>query len=149
VGIRRLVPILTGVLLAASCSLDVTDDVGSIVLYLEVDKGTLPQDESLTVTVTARNVGYSRLTLTGPSDCLLFIEILDSDGLIVHSSTTACVGETVTEELEAGADKVQSFVWNGTTQAGSRAPSGLYAVRGIARVTGDAYRGPSLTIAVE
>ena len=148
-GIRRLYPILAGALLATSCSLDVPPDSGSIVLFLEVDKGTLPQDESLTVTVTARNVGYDRLTLTGPSDCLLYIEIRDSGGLIIHSSNDGCSGSTVTEDVEAGADKVMTFVWNGNTRAGSRAPSGLYSIRGIARVTGNPYLGPGLTIAVE
>lgn len=147
--IRRFAPIMAGVLLAVSCSLDVPNDAGSIVLYLEVDKATLPVDESLTVTATARNLGYDLLTLTGPSDCLIYIEIRDSGGQIIHSSNDGCSGSTVTEELEAGANKVMSFVWNGTTRVGSRAPSGLYVIRGVVRVTGSPYLGPPLTIAVE
>jgi hypothetical protein len=149
VFIRRLVPLLAGVLILPSCSLDVPGDVGSIVLYLEVDKGTLPVDETVTVTVTARNVGYDPITLTGPSDCLLYIQILSSSGLVIHESDDNCTGAEVTEPLDAGNDKVMVFTWDGTTSAGARAASGLYNIRGIARVTGNPYLGPPLTIAVE
>jgi hypothetical protein len=62
-------------LLATSCSLGGPADAGSINLYLSVDKSTLAIDDSMTITVTARNVGYDPLTLTGPSACLLYIEV--------------------------------------------------------------------------
>jgi len=150
VGIRRLIPALAVALLATSCSLEVPTDIGNIVLYLEVDKATLPLEESVTVTVTARNVGLDQLTLTGPSDCLMYIQVLNStSGLLVHNSETDCTGTTVTEPLEAGATRVQSFLWDGTSQAGSRVSAGLYTVRAIARVTGKPYLGPGLSIAVE
>jgi hypothetical protein len=145
----RLARILTGAFLLTSCSLEVPDDVGSLVLYMDIDKGTLLLDETLTVTVTARNVGYEPLTLTGPSDCLIYIEVRDPQGLIIHSSNDSCSGSTVTEEMAAGADKVAVFTWNGMTSAGSRAASGLYGIRATARVTGNPYRGPPVTVAVE
>jgi len=150
VGIRRLIPLLTVVLLATSCSLDVPTEVGNIAIYLEVDKATLPLDESVTITATARNVGYDTITLTGPSDCLVYIQILNSTGLIVYNADQLCTGATVTENLEAGMDKVRAFVWSGTNQAGARVPAGLYTIRAIARVTGDPYLGTApLTIALE
>ena len=136
-------------LLAASCSLGDASDAGSVNLYLEVDKATLPIGESMTITVTARNVGYDPLTLTGPSDCLLYIEVLNSVGQVVWNSTGSCVGANVTQEVTPGTDKVQAFTWNGSNLAGARLTAGYYTVRGVARVTGAAYIGPPLSVALE
>jgi hypothetical protein len=138
-----------GALLATSCSLGSTADAGSINLYLAVDKGTLPIGESMTITVTARNVGFDPLTLTGPSDCLLYIEVLNNQGSVVWNSTGGCTGSTVTEELVVGHDKIQSFVWDGSSLAGARLSSGYYHIRAVARVTGAAYIGPPLSVALE
>jgi len=135
---------------ATSCSLDVPTDVGNIAIYLEVDKATLPLEESVTITARARNVGYDTITLTGKSDCLVFIQVLNSAGLIVYNAEQTCTGQTVTRNLEAGADQVATFVWDGRNQAGSRVPSGLYTIRAIAQVTGDPYLGTEpLSIALE
>jgi hypothetical protein len=160
---RRLSPILGGesvrfrhavgsfllALSATSCSLGGPADAGSINLYLEVDKASLPIDESMTITVTARNVGYDPLTLTGPSDCLLYVEVLNNLGQVVWNSTGSCTGGTVTQEVAPGADKVQSFTWNGSNLAGARLTAGYYNVRGVARVTGAAYIGPMLSVSLE
>lgn len=136
-------------LLATSCSLGSPADAGSINLYLEVDKATLARDDSMKITVTARNVGYDPLTLTGPSDCLLYVEVLSNQGLIVWNSNGECTGSTVTEDLVAGQDKIQSFLWNGSNFAGARLASGYYRIRGVARVTGATYLGPQLSISLE
>lgn len=136
-------------LVATSCSLGSTADAGSINLYLEVDKSTLPIGESMTITVTARNVGFDPLTLTGPSDCLLYIEVLNNQGSVVWNSTGGCTGSTVTEQLVVGTDKVQSFTWDGSNLAGARLSSGYYHIRAVARVTGAAYIGPPLSVALE
>ena len=135
--------------LASACSLGSPADAGSINLYLEVDKATLPIDEVMTITVTARNVGFDPLTLTGPSDCLLYIQVLSNQGQVVWHSNGTCVGSTVTEEVVPGQDKIQAFTWNGTNLVGARLASGLYHIRGVARVTGLAYVGPALSVALE
>ena len=136
-------------MLATSCSLGDSADAGSINLYLEVDKGTLPIGESMTITATARNVGYSTITLTGPSDCLLYIEVLNNGGQVVWRSNVSCTGSTVTESLEPGQDRIQAFTWDGSNLAGARLSSGFYHIRAVARVTGAAYVGPLLSVSLE
>jgi hypothetical protein len=140
---------LAGVLLASACSLGNSADAGSIVLYLDVDKPTLQTGDSMKITVTARNVGYDPVTLTGPSDCLLYIEIWGQRSDVVWHSNRNCVGATVTEELVAGQDKVKEIVWYGVNLAGARPLGGHYSIRGVARVTGGAYVGPPLPIVIE
>ena len=146
---RHVVGSFLVALSAASCSLGDAGDAGSVNLYLEVDKATLPIGESMTITVTARNVGYDPLTLTGPSDCLLYIEVLNTVGQVVWNSNGSCVGGNVTQEVTPGNEKVQAFTWNGSNLAGARLTAGYYNVRGVARVTGAAYIGPPLSVALE
>lgn len=136
-------------LLATACSLGNTADAGSMNLYAATDRSTLLIGESMTITVTARNVGYDPITLTGPSDCLLYIEVLSAQSGVVWHSNGGCIGSTVTEELVTGQDKVQAFIWNGTNLAGARLSSGFYQVRAVARVTGGAYIGPPLSVVIE
>ena len=149
VRLRHVVGASMLAVLAASCSLGSPADAGSINLYLEVDKGTLPINESMTITATARNVGYDPLTLTGPSDCLLYIEVLNTSGQVIWHSNGGCVGGTVTETLDPGEDKIQSFSWAGVNLAGARMPAGFYHIRAIARVTGAPYVGPPLSVSLE
>ena len=146
---RRVIGALSGILLAASCSLGDSQDAGSVNLYLDVDKGTLPVGESMTITVRALNVGYDPVTLTGPSDCLLYIEVLNNQGQIVWHSQGQCLGQTVTEELVPGFEKTKSINWDGTNLAGARLSAGFYHIRGIARVTGSSYIGPPLSVSLE
>lgn len=148
---RGVIGALSGLLLAASCSLGDPDDVGSVNLYLDVDKGTLPVGESMTITVRALNVGYDPVTLTGPSDCLLYVEVLSNQGQIVwHSQGQGqCIGQSVTEELVPGFEKTKAITWDGTNLAGARLTAGFYHIRGIARVTGAPYIGPPLSVSLE
>ena len=136
-------------LLATACSLGNSADAGSMNLYAATDKSTLLVGDSMTITVTARNVGYDPITLTGPSDCLLYIEVLSAQVGVVWHSNGGCIGSTVTEELVPGQDKVQTFIWKGTDLGGDRLSSGFYQIRAVARVTGAAYIGPPLNIAIE
>lgn len=137
-------------LLGTSCSLGDAVDAGSINIYLGVDDAqlTVGQD-TVTFTVTARNVGFDPLSFTGPSDCLLFVEIFNSTGTVVWNSNTACTGQTVTEELAAAQDKVMAIRWDGRNNAGSFLAPGLYLVRPVARTTGSASIGPPLTVALD
>lgn len=135
-------------LMSSSCSLGSSADAGSITVNIAVDKGSLDIDESVTITVTARNVGYEPLTLTGPSDCLMFIEVRDSQGQVVWSSNGGCTGSTVTEEILPGQDKVQPFTWDGSNLAGQRLAGGYYYIRAVARVTGGAYASQPISIAL-
>lgn len=136
-------------LLATSCSLEPIVEPGSVNVFIEVDKVTLPLGESVTITVTARNVSNDPVTLTGPSDCLLYVDVIDSQGVVVWHSNGGCSGNTVTESLASGQGKVQTFVWNGASLAGGRVNGGFYLVRGVARTAGTWSTGPSLSIAVE
>ena len=146
---RGVIGAFSGILLAASCSLGNPEDVGSINLYLDVDKGTLPAESSMNITVRALNVGYDPVTLTGPSDCLLYVEVLSNQGQIVWHSQGQCIGATVTEELVPGSEKTHNVTWDGTNLAGARLPAGFYHIRGIARVTGSSYIGPPLSVSIE
>ncbi len=135
---------------AASCSLGDTSDAGSINLYVEVNPIQLTVGQgSMTITVTARNVGNNALTLTGPSDCLLFVDVLDSNGIIVWTSNGGCVGASVTEELSPGQDKVQVFIWNGSNSNGALLGPGLYHIRAVARVTTGAQAAPPVSVAID
>lgn len=135
--------------LSMSCSLGDPTDAGSINLFVDVNKSTLPIGESMIITVTARNVGFDPLTLTGPSDCLLYVEVLTVQGEVVWNPTASCAGSTVTEEVLPGNNKVQAFSWEGTNLAGARLSAGYYYIRPIARVTGAAYMGPRVSVALE
>lgn len=137
-------------LATASCSLGDVTDAGTINVYLDVDDSQLTvQQETIIITVTARNVGYSSLTLTGPSDCLLFVEVRDQQGNVVWNSNGGCTGPQVTEEIIAGADKIQQFPWDGRNNGGGWLAPGLYNIRAVARVTGGAYASPPITVALD
>ena len=137
-------------LATASCSLGNATDAGTINVYLDVNDSQLTVgQESIIITVTARNVGYSSLSLTGPSDCLLFVEVRDQQGNVVWSSNGGCTGAQVTQEIAAGADKVQSFTWNGSNNGGGLLAPGLYNIRAVARVTSGAYASPPVTVALD
>src|SRR5688572_23434618 len=149
VRIRHVVGMFAVALTSASCSLGGTEDAGSMNVYLSVDKATLFVNDTMTITVTARNVGFDPVSLTGPSGCLLYVDVIDNLGNVHWSSNIGCGSQVVTEELLAGVDKVQSFRWDGTNLAGGRLASGFYHVRGVARMTAGAYIGPPLSVTVE
>lgn len=136
---------------AVSCSLEVDPTAaGTINVFIDVSDSQLTVgQESITFTVTARNVGNDPLTFTGPSDCLLFVEVRDRQGTLVWSSNGSCQGAIVTEELAVGAEKVQAFAWAGTNLAGAGLAPGLYGVRAVARVTGGAYVSPMVAVALD
>ena len=150
--LRHAIAASTLALLATSCSLGDSVDAGSINIFVEVNDAQLTVgEETITITVTARNVGYDPLELTGPSDCLVYVEIFNSQGLLVWTSnqSSRCQGAIVTEAVAAGESKVQSFQWDGTNLAGAALSVGLYLVRGAARTPGAASVGPPLTVALD
>lgn len=139
-------------MIATSCSLGDSVDAGSINVFIEVNDSQLTVGvETITITVTARNVGFDPLQLTGPSDCLVYVEVFNTQGTLVWTSNQAstCQGATVTENIAAGQDKVGSFQWDGSNTAGAPLPPGLYVVRGVARTTGAPTVGPPLTVALD
>jgi flagellar hook assembly protein FlgD len=135
-------------LLSSSCSLESASDAGLIAVYLEVDKGTLDIDQSITITVTARRLGYDPLTLTGPSDCLMFIEVRDPQGQVVWNSNDGCTGRHGDRGNPSRTGQVQPFTWDGSNLAGQRLAGGYYYIRAVARVTGGAYASQSISIAL-
>lgn len=147
---RHVIAMSAVALAAASCSLGGPEDAGSLNVYVETNDSFLALDDSMmTITVTAVNVGYNPVTLTGPSDCLLSIEVRDTQGAIVWHSHGQCVGAAVSEELIPGQNKVQQFTWSGVNFAGARVSGSYYSIIGVARVAGAAYAGPPLTVTVE
>jgi hypothetical protein len=149
VRFRHVIGACTLALLSTSCSLGDSADASSINVYVEVDKSTLGIGELVTITLIARNVGFEPLSLTGPSDCLMYVQVVTNQGEVVWNSNGACSGSTVTEEIAPGADKVQTITWDGTNLAGARLGAGFYHIRPVALVTGAAYVGPSVSIALE
>jgi hypothetical protein len=135
-------------LVAGSCSLGNPEDDALLTLFLEVNDAQLGVDEEMTVTVTARNVAVDPVELTGPSNCLLFIEVLDNQGAIVWNSNGQC-GATVTEAIPVGSDKVQAFTWAGINQAGARLTGGFYHIRAIARLAGSLHFSELVSVALE
>ena len=137
-------------LAAVSCSLGTSVDAGFINVFIDVSDSQLTVgQESITFTLTARNVGDDPFTLTGPSDCLLFVEVRDTQGNVVWHSNGSCQGANVTETMAVGADKVHSVTWDGSNLAGAFLGPGLYNVRAVARVTGGAYVSPSTSVALD
>jgi hypothetical protein len=134
------------ILLAASCSLGDSTDAGSVNVYLEIDKPQLALGDSLTITVRAQNVGYDPITLTGPGDCLLRIEVRSNVGQVVWNPP--CTGAAVTEQLASGAEKTLAVVWNGNQLTGSWTP-GYYVIRGIARIEGGAFVSLPVNVQLE
>lgn len=150
--LRHLIAASSLALLATACSLGDTVDAGSINVFVDVNDSQLTVGkETITITVTARNVGYDPLQLTGPSDCLVYVEVFNSQETLVWTSnqSSMCQGATVTEDVAAGQAKVQSFSWNGTNIAGAGLPPGLYLVRGVARTVPSSSIGPALTVALD
>ena len=148
--LRHVIGACALALVSTSCSLGDSTDAGSINLYIDVSDSQLTVgQESITFTVTARNVGFDPLTFSGPSDCLLYLEIFNSAGSLVWTSASACQPGTVTEELAAGQDKVQVIAWDGRNTAGAFLAAGLYLVRPVARTSGTATVGPPLTVALD
>lgn len=135
-------------LLFASCSLGDSADTRSINVFVEVDKSTLPIGESMTIITRAKNVGYDPLTLSGPSNCLLWVEILNSQGQVVWRSDTQCSSTSVTETLAPGQEKSQTFTWAGTNQDGGQL-HGDYHIQPVVRLSGEATAGPLLSVRVE
>lgn len=131
-----------------SCSLGDSADTRSINVFVEVDKSTLPIGESMTIIVRAKNVGYDPLMLSGPSNCLLWVEILNNAGQAVWRSDTACSSSQVTETLSPGQEKSQSFTWAGTNQDGGQL-HGDFHIQPAVRTSGAATAGPLLTVRVE
>jgi hypothetical protein len=138
-------------LLATSCSLGEPTEAGSLTLDVAPTPSTLSTDDEMSILVIARNVGFDPLTLTGPSPCLLYIEILSNQGQVVWSSNTStvCGSGTVSEELSPGAELTRTFTWRGENLAGARLAAGFYHIRPVARLTPASYIGPVVTVALE
>ena len=135
---------------ASSCSLGDPVVAGSVNVFVEVSDPQLTVgEESVTITVTARNLGSDAISLTGPSDCLLFVEVFETQGSKVWRSNASCVGATVTEEISAGQDKSLSFTWSGTNTAGAGLAPGNYLLRGGALTTDGATVSLPVTIALD
>jgi hypothetical protein len=147
VRLRHVIGAGSLALLFTSCSLGDSADTRSINVFLNVDKSVLPVGESLTIITTAKNVGYDPLNLTGPSNCLLWVEILSSAGQVIWRSDTQCSSTSVTETLAPGEEKSQTFLWPGTNQEGGQL-FGDFHLQPVARLSTGATAGPLIKIRV-
>lgn len=147
--VRRLLRSLLAAMAVVSCGDPWGTDDGKIALYVEVDRAVIAQGEELTITATARNIGSQAVTLSGPSDCLLFYEVLDSDGATVYSMADECTGGTTTVTIEAGADFERILKWQAQGRAGLRVEPGHYIIRAVARLLPTAYAAPPVQVLVE
>ena len=147
--IRHVIATGSLALVSASCSLGEPEDAGSINLFVSVNDATLGFGETMTITVTAKNVGVDPVSMTGPSDCLLFVEVLNNQGQVVWHTNGTCVGATVIEELGSGEEISLSFTWQGENLAGARLSAGFYHIRPVARLSTAPYAGPPLSVALE
>lgn len=145
--LRTLMP-LVAIALVSCDSLDVGDDQ-AVALFLELSTTTIPLGGSIQATVTVQNVGSDEVLLSGPSDCLLYIEVLNSSATRVYSSAFACSGATVTESLAPGLERTATTTWDGTSNQGSRLPPGDYHLRPVVLLTSGAYAQPGANVNVE
>lgn len=134
---------------AVSCGDPWGTDDGKIALYVEVDRSVIAQGEELTIVATARNIGSQPVTLSGPADCLLFFEVLNSDGTGVYNMADECTGAATTVTVEAGADLERTLKWQAQGRSGLRVAPGYYLIRAVARLLPDAYAAPPVQVLVE
>ena len=146
--LRQLVSAIAVTLVAGSCRLGEPTDSAVINVFVGVSDAQLGVGEEMTITVTARNVGFEPVVLSGPPGCTLYIDVVDTQGSIVWTNGQ-CPGGAVTEELVVGVDKVQTFTWRGENQAGARLPGGFYHIRAVARLSGSRYFGPPISVSLE
>lgn len=146
---RHVIGAFALALAATSCSLGSGLDAGIINVFIDVSDSQLSGGETITFTVTARNVGNGILTLTGQSDCLLFVEVRTRSGVLVWNSNSACTGAQVSEDIAAGGEKVLLFSWNGTNNGGGFLAPDQYNVRAVARTTTGAYASATVGVAVD
>lgn len=140
---------LVAALAAGSCGDPWGTDDGKIALYVEVDRSIIGQGETLTMVLTARNIGSNTVTLSGPSDCLLYFEVLNKEGVTVYNQAEECSGGATSVTIAAGEDLERTLTWQAQGRSGSRVPLGYYLIRGIARLTPDAYAAPPVQVLVE
>lgn len=147
---RRILPLMAtlAALAALSCNSIEGPEDDPIAVFIEIDKPTLTSGEVMNVTVRARNVGLSDASLTGPSDCLLYFDVFNTDGNRVYSSAEACSGGTVTEAIAPGANREATVTWDGRRTSGERL-HGTFLMRPVALVTGKSVFGATVSVLVE
>ena len=148
-NVRWMLFPLVGAVLLASCSDPWGTDDGQIALYVEVDRSVIGQDETLTIVATARNIGSKEVTFSGPADCLIFYEVLNTVGNNVYSMAEECTGATTTVSLPAGQDLVRTLTWQAQGRTGGRVALGPYLIRAVARTLPDFYAAPVVQVLVE
>jgi hypothetical protein len=145
----RALLILSAALGLGGCgSLDVTPPTGLSVL-LSVDNPVLALGATMHIVVTVTNAGKKAETLSGPSGCLVFVQILSQTSALVYSSTDTCTGDVTMVSMAPGESRTATIDWDGRSTAGSRLPAGQYALRGGVLQTGLARVGSSLLITIE
>ncbi|HSA56796.1 MAG TPA: hypothetical protein VLE53_13885 [Gemmatimonadaceae bacterium] len=147
-SLRRTTLVLLAVLATPSCNLETTNVRDAIALFLEIDKTTISENEAMSVTVRAENVGTETLVLSGPSDCLLYIEVINLSGTRVYNSAQSCAGSQVNEVLAPEAIKEMTFTWSGQHNTGERV-IGTFTLRPVALVSSGARAGPGAVVIVQ
>jgi hypothetical protein len=147
--LRRTLCLLATLTTLSCNSLETAPDTERLTILTALDKFTLSLDETMAITITVHNVGFDPLVLTGASDCLIYIEVRNTDGERPYTSASQCSGNNVTEEIAPGEERIQSFIWDGRTNAGIRVPSGHYLIRPVVMLASGARPGVGEQITVE
>ena len=142
---RRFVTAALGFGLAA-CSAVLGSDIG-VVVALATSTATIPQQGTLTITVTATNESDEPLVWgQGSSSCQLGAVVRDG-GEEHPIGDRVCTADYGPQGLGPGASRTEQWEWDGTYRSGAATvilPPGSYAIRGTA---GDVH-SPALTVTV-
>jgi hypothetical protein len=130
--IRRLIS-LTGATVLLACG---TTGPPDLAIRVTLDRGVLVRGDTMTVTVTATNVGARTITLVGSSSCLLEFEVWRGPELVQDPSARLCTMDLLLLPLSPGETEVRHFKWRGTGTDGQALAPGSYEVRGISRLEG-------------
>jgi hypothetical protein len=136
-------------LAAVSCSLDEPVSEVTLAVTFGVSAPTVPTGGTIEVSVTARNYGSAPVTLSAPSQCLLFFQVHAVGGNVMFRSFDECVGNSTTQVIPPGEEFSMSFQWDGRGSTGARLVGGTYLLRAGALLGASAILGSSGTINVE
>ncbi len=128
--IRRLIPHTAATLLLA-CGTTGPTGPSDLAISVTLDREVFIRGDTMTVTVTAINVGARTITLVGSSSCLLKFEVWRGPVLVQDPSAWVCTMDLFLLPLSPGETEVRNFEWRGTGTDGQVLAPGGYDVRGI------------------
>ena len=130
----------------AGCSLG---DENKLELTVSVSNAVVSPGEAVRISVTAENVGSTRISWGhGSSTCQLHVVArVDGRDYLAPDITRICTADYVEMALDPGQGRTESFDWTGHIARDSLVmlPPGTYGIRGAA---GDNWKSPPLSLQV-